>query len=167
MTRWRRAAETRTQEDSVFTPAPLGTGGPETGSSYTLPDGSTVTRKNGCIPDELVAEARHYQATIPVCWACGQAPPCRTCQSNGNHTAVKQHSIKHLARHLPANHSVVEQIPIAALILDPCAILYHTLHTTHHKWIRHRIVWCCVDLQLSNAPGTISMANTGQPNSGL
>jgi len=43
-----------------------GTGGPEPGSSYTTPDGTTIVRKGGNIPDEFVAEISNKPMTISM-----------------------------------------------------------------------------------------------------
>ena len=44
-----------------------GTGGPEGGTSYTLPDGKTITRDaGGNIPDELVAEISNEPGTLSM-----------------------------------------------------------------------------------------------------
>ena len=44
-----------------------GTGGPEPGTSFTLPDGTTVTRNGGGnIPDELIAEISNKPGTISM-----------------------------------------------------------------------------------------------------
>lgn len=43
-----------------------GTGGPPPGSTYTTPDGTTVTRNGGNIPDELVAEISNQPGTLSM-----------------------------------------------------------------------------------------------------
>ena len=44
-----------------------GTGGPPGGSSFTLPDGTTITRNaGGCIPDEMVAEISNEPGTLSM-----------------------------------------------------------------------------------------------------
>ena len=43
-----------------------GTGGPPPGSSYTTPDGQTITRNGGNIPDELVGEFSNEVGTLSM-----------------------------------------------------------------------------------------------------
>ena len=43
-----------------------GTGGPPPGSTYTTPDGKTITRDGGNIPDELLAEISNLPMTISM-----------------------------------------------------------------------------------------------------
>lgn len=43
-----------------------GTGGPPPGSTYTLPDGTTVTRSGGNIPDELKEEISNEVGTLSM-----------------------------------------------------------------------------------------------------
>jgi len=43
-----------------------GTGGPEAGSTYTTPDGTTVTRFGGKIPDEFTAEISNEPGTLSM-----------------------------------------------------------------------------------------------------
>ena len=43
-----------------------GTGGPPPGSTFTTPDGTTIERKGGNIPDELVGELSNEVGTISM-----------------------------------------------------------------------------------------------------
>jgi cyclophilin family peptidyl-prolyl cis-trans isomerase len=43
-----------------------GTGGPPSGSTYTTPDGTTITREGGNIPDELVGEFSNEPMTLSM-----------------------------------------------------------------------------------------------------
>jgi cyclophilin family peptidyl-prolyl cis-trans isomerase len=43
-----------------------GTGGPVPGSSFTTPDGTTIVRKGGNIPDELVGEISNKPGTLSM-----------------------------------------------------------------------------------------------------
>ena len=43
-----------------------GTGGPPPGSTYTTPDGTSITRNGGNIPDELVAEISNEPMTLSM-----------------------------------------------------------------------------------------------------
>ena len=43
-----------------------GTGGPPPGSTYTTPDGKTITRDGGNIPDELVGEFSNLPMTLSM-----------------------------------------------------------------------------------------------------
>jgi len=43
-----------------------GTGGPPPGSTYTTPDGTSITRTGGNIPDELVAEITNDVGTLSM-----------------------------------------------------------------------------------------------------
>eukprot|EP00967_Tisochrysis_lutea_P075347 scaffold101553_cov30-Tisochrysis_lutea.AAC.2 len=43
-----------------------GTGGPQPGSTFTTPDGTTITRQGGNIPDEFTAEISNKPGTLSM-----------------------------------------------------------------------------------------------------